>query len=63
MTLDERKIFVGEIARSCGGIARGDETFGDTILFTTDEDILERVSHNDETFEVRLASLVSVYRA
>ena len=29
----------------------GADAFGDTILFTTDEDILERVAENDETYE------------
>ena len=50
--LDGELIFKGEIARACGGMVGGVESFGDTILFTTDEDILESVSRNDDTFEV-----------
>ena len=52
VTLDGGRIFVGEIARACGGIEGGPEAFGDTILFTTDEEVLERVSQHDEAFEV-----------
>ncbi|XP_061197501.1 katanin-interacting protein-like [Saccostrea echinata] len=49
--LDNNVIFVGEIARACGGIEGGTEAFGDTILFTTDENILEAVSKNDDAYE------------
>ncbi|GFO38442.1 protein kiaa0556 [Plakobranchus ocellatus] len=51
ITLDGTEIFKGEIARACGGIEGGTEAFGDTILFTTDETILEAVSKNDDAFE------------
>ncbi|BFZ02930.1 hypothetical protein BsWGS_05969 [Bradybaena similaris] len=51
ITLDGTEIFKGEIARACGGIEGGTEAFGDTILFTTDENILEMVSKNDSAFE------------
>ncbi|XP_076332193.1 katanin-interacting protein-like isoform X3 [Tachypleus tridentatus] len=50
MTLDDRLIFRGEIKQACGGIQGGTEAFGDTILFTTDDDILEAISHHDKTF-------------
>ncbi|XP_076331962.1 katanin-interacting protein-like isoform X2 [Tachypleus tridentatus] len=50
MTLDNKKIFRGEIARACGGIQGGTEAFGDTILFTTDDCILEAISRHDKTF-------------
>ncbi|XP_078316471.1 katanin-interacting protein-like isoform X4 [Crassostrea virginica] len=49
--LDNNVIFKGEIARACGGIEGGTEAFGDTILFTTDENILEAVSKNDDAYE------------
>ncbi|CAH1968950.1 unnamed protein product [Acanthoscelides obtectus] len=50
MFLDNRPIFKGEIAKACGGILGGVHHFGDTILFTTDEFILERISKNDTSF-------------
>ncbi|XP_022250480.1 protein KIAA0556-like isoform X2 [Limulus polyphemus] len=50
MTLDDKLIFRGEINQACGGIQGGTEAFGDTILFTTDDDILEAISHHDQTF-------------
>ncbi|XP_075231809.1 katanin-interacting protein-like [Lycorma delicatula] len=48
--LDGVLIFQGEIARACGGILGSTDAFGDTILFTTDEDILEKVSQHDDSF-------------
>ena len=36
------------------------EHFGDTILFTTDEDILEAVFCSDETFDVDVESVCSL---
>ncbi|XP_014240626.1 protein KIAA0556-like isoform X3 [Cimex lectularius] len=51
ITLDGVKIFQGEIARASGGILGGTDAFGDTILFTTDEEILERVSRHDDSYE------------
>ncbi|KAK3091145.1 hypothetical protein FSP39_017488 [Pinctada imbricata] len=56
ITLDSTEIFKGEIARACGGIEGGTEAFGDTILFTTDETILEAVSKNDDAYEGDLFS-------
>ncbi|XP_059167114.1 katanin-interacting protein-like isoform X2 [Physella acuta] len=56
ITLDGKEIFKGEIARACGGIEGGTEAFGDTILFTTDENILEAVSKNDDAFEGEMFS-------
>ncbi|KDR22187.1 protein KIAA0556-like isoform X2 [Zootermopsis nevadensis] len=50
ITLDGVTIFRGEIARACGGILGGMEAFGDTILFTTDDTILELISQYDESF-------------
>ncbi|KAJ9593006.1 hypothetical protein L9F63_015325, partial [Diploptera punctata] len=50
ITLDGVTIFRGEIARACGGILGGTEAFGDTILFTTDDTILEMISQYDESF-------------
>ncbi|XP_064613243.1 katanin-interacting protein-like isoform X2 [Liolophura sinensis] len=51
MKLDGCVIFKGEIARACGGIEGGTEAFGDTILFSVDEGILEAVSKHDSAFE------------
>ncbi|XP_043465005.1 katanin-interacting protein-like isoform X2 [Leptopilina heterotoma] len=48
--LDEIKIFDGEIARACGDIVGSIDSFGDTILFTTDENILELIAENDLSF-------------
>ncbi|XP_048868761.1 katanin-interacting protein isoform X5 [Brienomyrus brachyistius] len=51
MLLDGKCIFRGEIAKASGTLSGGVEQFGDTILFTTDDDILEAMSRYDETFE------------
>ncbi|XP_013381133.1 protein KIAA0556 isoform X4 [Lingula anatina] len=56
MMLDGSFIFKGEIARACGGVMGGTEAFGDTILFTVDEEILEAVSLNDEAYEAEAFS-------
>ncbi|KAJ8916124.1 hypothetical protein NQ315_004491 [Exocentrus adspersus] len=48
--LDSKPIFKGEIAKACGGILGGIHHFGDTILFTTDENILESISKNDTSY-------------
>nr|XP_043869354.1 katanin-interacting protein isoform X1 [Solea senegalensis] len=50
MLLDGRCIFRGEIAKASGTLSGELDQFGDTILFTTDDDILEAMSHYDETF-------------
>ncbi|CAG0892228.1 unnamed protein product, partial [Cyprideis torosa] len=50
MSLDDKEIFRGEIARASGGLFGGTDAFGDTILFTTDEDILEKTSQFDSSF-------------
>ena len=49
--LDCAPIFVGEIARASGGLLGGTESFGDTILFTEDEQILSLISEHDETYQ------------
>ncbi|XP_025161585.1 protein KIAA0556 isoform X2 [Harpegnathos saltator] len=43
-------IFDGEIAKASGDDLGSLDTFGDTILFTTDENILELISKHDNTF-------------
>ncbi|XP_043246812.1 katanin-interacting protein-like [Amphibalanus amphitrite] len=48
--LDRRPPFCVEVARACGDIQGGTEAFGDTILFTTDDAVLERVSLHDASF-------------
>ncbi|XP_061665648.1 katanin-interacting protein isoform X2 [Syngnathoides biaculeatus] len=50
MLLDGRCIFRGEIAKASGTLSGGLDQFGDTILFTTDDDILEAMSRFDATF-------------
>ncbi|XP_054609363.1 katanin-interacting protein isoform X2 [Dunckerocampus dactyliophorus] len=50
MLLDGRCIFRGEIAKASGTLSGGLDQFGDTILFTTDDEILEAMSRFDETF-------------
>ncbi|XP_034526111.1 protein KIAA0556 homolog isoform X4 [Ailuropoda melanoleuca] len=52
MLLDAQCIFKGEIAKASGTLTGAPEHFGDTILFTTDEDILEAIFCSDETFDV-----------
>ncbi|KAL1488975.1 hypothetical protein ABEB36_014756 [Hypothenemus hampei] len=52
MLLDDKTIFRGEIAKAAGGTQGGIKHFGDTILFTTDELILEKISFNDTSFSV-----------
>ncbi|XP_063171031.1 katanin-interacting protein isoform X2 [Candoia aspera] len=54
--LDERCIFQGEIAKASGTLAGAPEQFGDTILFTTDEDILEAIYCYDESLEEEIES-------
>ncbi|XP_063286306.1 katanin-interacting protein [Pelobates fuscus] len=51
ITLDDYKIFKGEIAKASGTLSGGIEQFGDTILFTTDDEILQAISVYDETFD------------
>ncbi|NXK65617.1 K0556 protein, partial [Sylvietta virens] len=51
MVLDEQCIFKGEIAKASGTLAGAPEHFGDTILFTTDDDILEAIYCYDETYD------------
>ncbi|XP_018566362.1 protein KIAA0556-like [Anoplophora glabripennis] len=48
--LDNKPIFKGEIAKACGGILGGIHHFGDTILFTTDDNILESISKTDSSY-------------
>ncbi|KAL7979309.1 hypothetical protein Chor_015333 [Crotalus horridus] len=54
--LDECCIFQGEIAKASGTLTGGPEQFGDTILFTTDEDILEAIYCYDESCEEEIES-------
>nr|XP_033818907.1 protein KIAA0556 homolog isoform X2 [Geotrypetes seraphini] len=60
--LDEKCIFKGEIAKASGTLSGASEQFGDTILFTTDDDILEAMSHYDETFDGEYESMLSRYK-
>ncbi|XP_043945355.1 katanin-interacting protein isoform X2 [Protopterus annectens] len=57
MSLDGKCIFKGEIAKASGILSGALEQFGDTILFTTDDDILEAMSRNDTTFDSEFAAL------
>ncbi|XP_013148372.1 PREDICTED: uncharacterized protein KIAA0556-like [Papilio polytes] len=49
--LDDQVIFQGEIARSSGALKGHLQSFGDTILFTKDSTILERILVNDKNFQ------------
>ncbi|KPI99843.1 Uncharacterized protein KIAA0556 [Papilio xuthus] len=49
--LDDQVIFQGEIARSSGALKGHLQSFGDTILFTKDSCILERILVNDKNFQ------------
>ncbi|XP_012587473.1 PREDICTED: uncharacterized protein KIAA0556 homolog isoform X2 [Condylura cristata] len=60
MLLDEQCIFKGEIAKASGTLTGAPEHFGDTILFTMDDDILEAIFCSDETFDMDLESLCSL---
>nr|XP_025866845.1 protein KIAA0556 homolog isoform X1 [Vulpes vulpes] len=60
MLLDAQCIFKGEIAKASGTLTGAPEHFGDTILFTTDDDILEAIFCSDETFDVDVASPCSL---
>ncbi|XP_039741497.1 katanin-interacting protein [Pteropus medius] len=55
--LDAQCIFNGEIAKASGTLTGAPEHFGDTILFTTDDDILEAIFCSDETFDLDVESL------
>ncbi|XP_053410642.1 katanin-interacting protein isoform X2 [Nycticebus coucang] len=60
MLLDAQCIFEGEIAKATGTLTGAPEHFGDTILFTTDDDILEAIFCSDEMFDVDVESLGSL---
>ena len=51
--LDDSPIFSGEIRRASGSVAP-QSIFGDIILFTTDDNILEKISEHDNMFEVSM---------
>uniref|UniRef100_A0A8C2A4W0 Si:dkey-161j23.6 n=1 Tax=Cyprinus carpio TaxID=7962 RepID=A0A8C2A4W0_CYPCA len=50
MILDGRCVFRGEIAKASGTLSGALDQFGDTILFTTDDEILEAMARYDDTF-------------
>ncbi|XP_051877498.1 katanin-interacting protein isoform X2 [Pristis pectinata] len=52
--LNGKFIFKGEIAKASGTLSGALEQFGDTILFTTDDDILDAMSRYDETFTANI---------
>ncbi|XP_060116845.1 katanin-interacting protein [Heteronotia binoei] len=58
--LDEQCIFKGEIAKASGALSGAPEQFGDTILFTTDDDILEAIFCYDETYDEEARSVSSL---
>uniref|UniRef100_A0AC11ETA9 Katanin interacting protein n=1 Tax=Ovis aries TaxID=9940 RepID=A0AC11ETA9_SHEEP len=60
MLLDAQCIFKGEIAKASGTLTGAPEHFGDTILFTTDDDILEAIFCSDETCDLDVESLCSL---
>ncbi|XP_072336861.1 katanin-interacting protein isoform X3 [Scyliorhinus torazame] len=52
--LNGKLIFRGEIAKASGTLHGALEQFGDTILFTTDDEILDAMSQYDETFTANI---------
>ncbi|XP_050422465.1 katanin-interacting protein-like [Adelges cooleyi] len=50
--LNSQLIFQGEIARASGGIVGCTDAFGDTILYTLDDDVLEKIAQNDTSFSI-----------
>ncbi|NXA50699.1 K0556 protein, partial [Nothocercus julius] len=58
--LDEQCIFKGEIAKASGTLSGAPEHFGDTILFTTDDDILEAIYCYDETYDGEMEGTCSL---
>ncbi|UJR14999.1 hypothetical protein I4U23_001976 [Adineta vaga] len=52
IALDGRIIFKGEITQACGNINASNDpsSYGETILFTTEERILEKISTYDEMY-------------
>ncbi|NWU60456.1 K0556 protein, partial [Pterocles burchelli] len=60
MVLDEQCIFKGEIAKASGTLSGAPEHFGDTILFTTDDDILEAIYCYDETYDGEMEDVSSL---
>ncbi|KFP11617.1 Uncharacterized protein KIAA0556, partial [Egretta garzetta] len=53
-------IFKGEIAKASGTLSGAPEHFGDTILFTTDDDILEAIYCYDETYDGEMENASSL---
>ncbi|NXG75376.1 K0556 protein, partial [Baryphthengus martii] len=60
MVLDEQCIFKGEIAKASGTLSGAPEHFGDTILFTTDDDILEAIYCYDERYDGEMENASSL---
>ncbi|NWR84488.1 K0556 protein, partial [Furnarius figulus] len=60
MLLDEQCIFRGEIAKASGTLSGAPEHFGDTILFTTEDDILEAIYCYDETCDGEMENASSL---
>ncbi|CAF0733393.1 unnamed protein product [Adineta steineri] len=58
ISLDGHMVFKGEISQACGNInATNDPSaYGETILFTTDDEILEKISTYDEMYVDQEAS-------
>ncbi|CAF3729736.1 unnamed protein product [Rotaria sp. Silwood1] len=52
ISLDGFMIFKGEISQACGNIIATNDpsAYGETILFTTDDEILEKISIHDEMY-------------
>ncbi|XP_077172354.1 katanin-interacting protein isoform X2 [Paroedura picta] len=58
--LDGQCIFKGEIAKASGALYGAPEQFGDTILFTTEDDILEAIFCYDESYDEEAKSVCSL---
>ncbi|RWS22021.1 uncharacterized protein B4U80_10022, partial [Leptotrombidium deliense] len=55
ISLDNNVVFKGEIAKAFGELIGPPERFGDTILFTTNEALLESLGINDRSFKELLS--------
>ncbi|XP_050539248.1 katanin-interacting protein-like isoform X2 [Daktulosphaira vitifoliae] len=52
--LNSQLIFLGEISRASGGIVGCPDAFGDTILYTLNDEILENIAMHDTSFHTFL---------
>ncbi|XP_065899997.1 uncharacterized protein [Dysidea avara] len=51
VTLDNQVVFNGEVARASGELTGSIDNYGDTILFTVDDDVLMKIANHDQVFQ------------